>query len=324
VTTATSCVVTGLVNGQPYRFAVVSVNEVGTSDPSALSAAVTPATIPAAPHAEGTSSTDAAGSASWSVDSDDGGDPVVDVIVRLWWEGVVIREFATTLSEVAFDGLTNGETYRVTVAARNGVGESLPALVGVVTPTAPPVVEPPVVEPPITEPPTPEPPVVEPPIVEPPIIDPPITEPPTPEPPIVEPPVTEPPTPEPPVVEPPTPEPPIVDPPIIDPPVVDPPTVTPTYLVPASPYSITVLSVQRRTIVLGWGAPVDGGSPIIDYRIEASSVPSARFKPVVDSVSAATVAQIRKPTSARWYVRVTAVNAIGASTPSIAVRIRVR
>lgn len=274
VTTVTSCIISDLVNGRQYRFAVIAVNEVGTSDPSALSAIVTPATVPSSPIGATTTSGNGVGTAAWTVDPDDGGDPVVEFIVRLWWEGLVVREFSTTTTDVAVDGLTNGQVYRVTVSARNGVGESTPMLVGVVSPTAPPVVEPP-----ITEPPTPEPPIV---------------------------------------------EPPVVDPPVVDPPVVDPPVVPPKYLVPASPYSVTALSQKRRTIVLGWGAPPDGGSPIIDYRIEASSHLQSGFIPVADSVSAATVAQVRKPSSTRWYVRVSAVNAIGVSTPSTVVRIRVR
>lgn len=81
--TATSLVVSGLVNGTKYRFQVIAVNIVGSSPPSAASNTVTPAlpvTVPGAP-VIGTPTRGSTGGAltavaTWSAPASTGGSPI--------------------------------------------------------------------------------------------------------------------------------------------------------------------------------------------------------------------------------------------------------
>jgi titin len=279
-----SCTVTGLENGLPQRFSVIAVNEVGASAESSYSAAVTPATVPDAPVAASVTANDGGGTITWTRGESNGGDPVSSYVVRVWWEASVIREFATNDTTVTLNDLVDGEQYRVTIAALNGVGESASSAPALFSPVAPPVVDPPVA---------------------PPVPDPTVTRPPTPTP-TPRPSTT--PTPRPTATPTPSPS----------------PTPRPVLTAPGQPFGVALLTMQRRTAVFGWGAPSSGGSAILDYRIEIGTKSNGTFRRLTDSVSDATVSQVKRPTAGKWFVRVIAVNAIGASTPSTPVRIIVR
>jgi hypothetical protein len=133
---ATSLVVTGLTNGTTYRFQVRATNAIGTGPFSALSNAVTPATVPGAPLI-GTASSGAAGgavnaTARWSAPAVTGGsaitgyrvtalrlsnaaDTTPNATVVSAVQGAAVRALTMTLPA----GL-----YRFTVQAINAVGGS--------------------------------------------------------------------------------------------------------------------------------------------------------------------------------------------------------
>jgi len=174
-----TCTISELPNGIPQTIQVVALNSVGTSEPSAPSAAVTPATVPDPPTSLSATASDRGAELEWSPSLNDGGDPITGYRVRIWREAIAITEFDTSETRVSVPGLTNGVEYRATVTTVNTVGESVAWESALVTPVSPPVVEPPVVEPPVVEPPIVKPPIVDPPIVDPPVVEPPAIRPPS-------------------------------------------------------------------------------------------------------------------------------------------------
>ena len=140
--TGSPVTVTGLTNGQAYRFQVAASNAVGTGAFSALSAAVTPlapATAPAAPVIGTALAGNASATVSWTPPANDGGSAVTGYSVR------VVNAAGTqvgllrpaTGSPLVVNGLANGTTYRFQVSATNAVGTGpLSALSNAVTPAA--------------------------------------------------------------------------------------------------------------------------------------------------------------------------------------------
>ena len=146
-TGATSCTVSGLTNGTAYTFTVTATNTVGTSDPSAPSAAVTPApvvpppTVPAPPVSVSAVPGDAEATVSWTA-AGEGGSPITSYLVTSSPDGMTCPTTGATSCTVS--GLTNGTAYTFTVTATNTVGTSDPsAPSAAVTPA--PVVPPPTV-----------------------------------------------------------------------------------------------------------------------------------------------------------------------------------
>jgi Ca2+-binding RTX toxin-like protein len=132
--TATSTVITGLVNGTAYTFRVRAVNAVGLGALSVASNAVTPLGVPDAPRI-GTSSPGAIGGtatarARWNTPVSTGGSPITSYRVsalRMSAGGAVLSTttitVGSTLRTVAMT-LTPGN-YRFTVVAVNALGASL-------------------------------------------------------------------------------------------------------------------------------------------------------------------------------------------------------
>ncbi|WP_426753300.1 fibronectin type III domain-containing protein [Myxococcus sp. Y35] len=66
---------------------------------------------------------DAQATVSWSAPVDEGSSPILGYVVRALLNGEVARSQESTSTSVTVSGLTNGETYRLVVAARNAQGE---------------------------------------------------------------------------------------------------------------------------------------------------------------------------------------------------------
>ncbi len=136
-----SCTVIGLTNGTAYTFTVTATNAIGTGPASAASAAATPAAVPGTP----TIGTATAGSGSASVTFTapaSNGAPITSYTVTATDTTNAGRGGQTGSgagSPVTVNGLTNGDTYRFSVAASNGSGTGgSSGLSNSVTPTGPP------------------------------------------------------------------------------------------------------------------------------------------------------------------------------------------
>jgi Ca2+-binding RTX toxin-like protein len=131
---ATSLLVSGLVNGVPVRFQVRAGNAVGVGGYSALSAAVTPARVPFAPHM-GIASPGAVGGAvtalaRWGAPVSNGGLAVNGYVVtalRLNAAGAVVARYNSAVQGPGVRALSMAlpaASYRFAVRARNGLGLS--------------------------------------------------------------------------------------------------------------------------------------------------------------------------------------------------------
>jgi hypothetical protein len=131
---ARSLRVTGLVNGVAYRFRVMALNGVGASAPSALSVAVTPATVASAPRTVTAVAGRAGGRvdamARWRVPVSTGGARVSGYQVfaqRLDARGRVVSTTASGRVGSSARSLVmrlRAGTYRFRVVALNSVGKS--------------------------------------------------------------------------------------------------------------------------------------------------------------------------------------------------------
>ena len=133
---ASPCTVNALSNGTAYTFAVTAINEVGSSAPSASSAAVVPATLPGVPTAVGVSRGNEAAVVSWAAPTDNGGAAIGRYRVTISPGAGTVW---CTSSPCPIPGLTNGVGYSFSVAAENSVGlggES--AVSSQITPAGPP------------------------------------------------------------------------------------------------------------------------------------------------------------------------------------------
>jgi hypothetical protein len=130
--TATSLVVTGLTNGSSYQFQVAATNAVGTGPNSALSAVVTPATVPGAPvigtAAPGTAGGTVTATANWNAPTSNGGSAVTGYVVRalrMSATGTVLATTTSAIQPASARQLTmtlQTGNYRFTVQAKNKAG----------------------------------------------------------------------------------------------------------------------------------------------------------------------------------------------------------
>jgi hypothetical protein len=136
---ATSLLVTGLTNGQSYRFQVQAENSVGLSAFSAPSALVTPLTTPSAPVIETTTPGNASALVGWT-EPDNGGTAITGYSVRAVDTATnaqigALRPAAAGATSLNVTGLANGTAVRFQVQATNAQGTgAFSALSTAVTP----------------------------------------------------------------------------------------------------------------------------------------------------------------------------------------------
>ena len=116
---ATSCVVSGLTNGNSYTFTVVANNGAGGSQPSASTNSVTPVGPPGAPTISSATRGDGKATVVIVAPTDDGGSPITQYVITVQPGGQTITTNSLT-TEVT--GLTNGTLYTFIAAAVNNIG----------------------------------------------------------------------------------------------------------------------------------------------------------------------------------------------------------
>ena len=137
VTDRTSHTFEGLTNGVTYSFTVTADSEAGTS-PSSEPAGGTPAHIPGAPVAVRTARDDSRIHVAWEPPASDGGLRVTGYSLLWVAPDGTTGTADTTGTSHTIEGLTNGVTYGITVAATNEVGTSVTADAVRATPGRPP------------------------------------------------------------------------------------------------------------------------------------------------------------------------------------------
>jgi Fibronectin type III domain len=125
---ASPLVVTGLTNGTSYTFTVRAANAFGIGAISAVSPAVTPATVPTAPTGV-TEELDTSTRAfvNFTPSASNGGSAITGyrVVTTPADPGLVITQMAATRFQIV--GLTGTTAYTFSVVATNAVGDSVPS-----------------------------------------------------------------------------------------------------------------------------------------------------------------------------------------------------
>jgi uncharacterized repeat protein (TIGR02543 family) len=122
-TTAETCAINGLTNGDEYTFKVTATNDVGTSVVSVASAAVTPSTVPNAPSAVTAVVGDTQATISFTAPTNNGGAALTSYTVTSSPGDFTCTVNAPTTSCIV-SGLSNGTAYTFTVKASNANGAS--------------------------------------------------------------------------------------------------------------------------------------------------------------------------------------------------------
>ena len=133
---ASSCQITGLTNGQAYGVSIVASNTVGSSSVvTSVASSVSRTPVPGAPDAvTGVTVTDLGTSGvlrvAWTAPVKDGGSPLVGYVVQrapadseVWTQVADVTTKVSTVLSATVDvsGLVNGTTYRFRVIARNAL-----------------------------------------------------------------------------------------------------------------------------------------------------------------------------------------------------------
>ncbi len=123
-TTATlTCTIPGLTTGTPYRVSVKATNVVGFGPSTALSATVTPSTLPSAPVTVTAVAGNGAATVSWLAPLSSGGAPITSYLVTAY-AGATASYTCSTNGGLycVVNGLTNGTAYTFKVIATNVSG----------------------------------------------------------------------------------------------------------------------------------------------------------------------------------------------------------
>ena len=131
------CDVAGLSDGQTYSFTVVAVNKEGESERSTASNTITISGAPGRPGTPQLSAGNTTISASWSAPVDNGSAITGYIATATTANGEAGYCETTGVTSCVIQGLKNGQTYTVTVRARNAKGESAPSFGAKATPSAP-------------------------------------------------------------------------------------------------------------------------------------------------------------------------------------------
>lgn len=117
-----SCPVTGLSNGDKHAFFAVAHNDVGTSDPSPTSAAVLIDMRPGKPAPPTLTPGDETLSIDWSPPTNDGS-AIQEYTLYLMGNSTQKIQVPGSQTSYRISGLNNGQSYRVSVQARNKAEE---------------------------------------------------------------------------------------------------------------------------------------------------------------------------------------------------------
>mgnify|MGYP000453707007 CR=1 FL=1 len=126
-TTAETCTINGLTNGDAYTFAVTATNAIGTSVASVASAAATPSTVPNAPTAVTAVVGDTQATISFTAPTNIGGAALTSYTVTSSPGDFTCTVNAPTTS-CNISGLSNGTAYTFTVKASNANGASIASI----------------------------------------------------------------------------------------------------------------------------------------------------------------------------------------------------
>lgn len=133
---ATTCAVTGLVNGTLYSFTVAATNSVGTGPASVAVQAAAQAAVPGAPTGLSALVGDGAVALSWLAPASNGGSAITGYTVSGTpaGGGAPVGCSTTGALTCTVSGLANGTAYTFTVAASNIAGTGAPSAPAVATP----------------------------------------------------------------------------------------------------------------------------------------------------------------------------------------------
>lgn len=124
-TTALTCTITGLTNGQQYAVAVTATNSGGRSAASEARTVV-PATTPSTPGAPQVTAESRTLAVTWSAPADQGGQPVTSYDVAASSDNGASASCTTAQLSCVLTGVADG-LWTVTVTATNAVGSSTPS-----------------------------------------------------------------------------------------------------------------------------------------------------------------------------------------------------